>query len=165
MSANDAVEQAREPEQWAMKAAEEHYLRENRNERLRAQTDNEIRELAAIIQKHAPAQGGNGELRKCLWLLLDGTKPDYSDRTVGNERQALINRAWKAYESAPPSLEREAIEALRELVAANEEFHAQFPDVNMESRAPIEAIALNVSRQLAAEDKARAVLEQQKGKK
>lgn len=50
------------------------------------------------------------------------------------------------------------LDALKELLAANDEFHQQFPDTEEKSKASVEAIALNVTRQLVAECKARAII-------
>lgn len=58
-------------------------------------------EAIAAAESAAPGASVNEELKKCLWLMLDGTKPDYSDsRSSLSTRQANINRAWGAYEAA-----------------------------------------------------------------
>lgn len=80
-----------------------------------------INEISEIILSHlAPHCGVNQEMKKCLWLMLDGTRPDYSDLlTAISSRQTEINRAWKAYEAAEAvqtqiaSLDKELAEALR----------------------------------------------------
>lgn len=58
----------------------------------------------------------------------------------------------------------ELLEALQELLSSNMEFHSLFPDKSQPSTAPIDAIAANVSREIAAEEKARAAISKAEGK-
>src|SRR5688572_24358860 len=108
-----AREEAREPEDWALRAAEEISAQWNRIYALGDQTQR----TAAIIAKHAPAQGVNERLLNAarkVYLTVSGS----STRTarVSHSELKELHDSIAAAESSPPSLEKEAVEALESLL-------------------------------------------------
>lgn len=103
-------------QEWALKAAEEINMVFRKWAGATCYTRIE---LAAIIQKHAPAQQVNEG------LLNAARHVAYYIEAHGNTNlrglSAEFVRLVKAAESAPPSLERELAEALRSLVRPYEE--------------------------------------------